>query len=96
MTTKGTLRICPNGHKYYKSTDCNSCPVCEQLKKPADGFLSLLSAPARRALSNNNIHTLKDLASYSERDLMKSHGFGRASLPVLRKALAEEGLSFTE
>lgn len=57
-TQKGTLRTCKNGHNYYKSSDCPTCPVCEKEKKPKDGFLSLLSAPARRALENNGITTL--------------------------------------
>jgi hypothetical protein len=43
-------RICPNGHHYVKSSDCPVCPFCEADRKPKKGFLSLLSAPARRAL----------------------------------------------
>lgn len=48
---KGELRTCPKGHKYYKSTDCPTCPICEQEHKPHNSFLSLLVAPARRALA---------------------------------------------
>src|SRR3954453_24228501 len=40
--TKKTLRTCPRGHKYYKSSDCPTCPICEEANKPSEGFLSLL------------------------------------------------------
>lgn len=94
VKSKGTLKICPKGHKYYKSTDCPTCPTCEQEKKPKEGFLLLMSAPARQALEEEGITTLKKLAKYSEKDLLKLHGFGPASLPILRKSLKENGLSF--
>ena len=94
MTTKGTLRTCKNGHPYYKSSDCPACPVCEAAKKPEHGFLSLLSAPARRALENAGISTLKKLAAHTKKDILKLHGMGKASIPVLEKALAEKGLVF--
>jgi len=41
---KQTLRTCPQGHQYYKSTDCPSCPICEDARKAKDQFLSKLSA----------------------------------------------------
>lgn len=91
---KGTLRICPHGHKYYKSTDCPTCPVCESEGKPGEGFLSLLAAPARRALEGAGIKTLKQLAKWSEADLLKLHGMGPGSIPKLKEALKSEGLSF--
>jgi predicted RecB family nuclease len=89
-----TLRTCKLGHKYYKSSDCPVCPQCEKLKKPADGFLSILSAPARRALENKDIKTLEQLAKYSEKELLALHGFGKSSLPKLRLALKERRLDF--
>ncbi len=89
-----TLKTCEKGHKFYKSTDCPTCPICEEERKPKDGFLSLLSAPARRALENNGISTLEGLAKYSEEEILKLHGMGKSSLPKLKKALDEEGLSF--
>lgn len=92
--SKGSLRVCNNGHEYYKSSDCPVCPTCEQERKPANGFLSKLSAPARRALEHNGITTLQQLASYSEKDILKFHGIGPASLPVLRTSLEENGLTF--
>lgn len=95
MTTSAkNLRTCPKGHKYNKSSDCPTCPTCEKESKPENGFLSLLSGPARRALENNGITTLKELSKYSEKEILKFHGMGPASLPKLRSALKEEGLSF--
>ncbi len=91
---KGQLRFCDKGHRYYKSSDCPACPQCEREKKPASAFLSLLSAPARRALENAGITSIKKLASYSEKDLLALHGFGKASIPVLREVLQKEGLDF--
>ena len=89
-----TLRTCPKGHRYYKSSDCPTCPVCEDERKPKDGFLSQLAAPVRRALENKGITTLKHLSEFTEEEILKFHGMGKASLPKLKKALAEEGLSF--
>ena len=58
--------------------------------------MSMLSAPARRALENAGINTLNDLSKHSEKDLLKLHGFGKASLPQLKNALAANGLSFRQ
>ncbi|MFJ2045447.1 RNA polymerase alpha subunit C-terminal domain-containing protein [Paenibacillus taichungensis] len=94
--TKGTLRTCEQGHSYYKSSDCPTCPVCEKARKPKEGFLSLLSAPARRALENQGITTLQLLSQYTEKEILKLHGIGPSAMPKLRQALEEEGLSFKE
>lgn len=93
-TTDKELRTCNKGHKYYKSSDCPTCPRCEQEKKPDSGFLSLLSAPARRALEHNEVTTLQKLSEFSEKEILKLHGIGPASLPILRSSLEGEGLSF--
>ena len=87
-----TLRTCDKGHQY--DTDCPSCPICEQERKPDSGFLARLSAPARRALETKGITTLQQLSQFSEKDILKYHGMGPASLPKLKAALDEEGLSF--
>ena len=89
-----TLRTCAKGHQYYKSSDCPSFPICEQERKPDSGFLARLSAPARRALENNGITTLQQLSQFSEKEILQYHGMGPASLPKLKAALDEEGLSF--
>lgn len=88
------LKICEKGHQIFKNSDCPTCLVCEQENKPKDGFLRLLPAPARRALENRNIHTLDELSKFSEVEILKLHGMGKASLPKLRKALADAGLVF--
>lgn len=93
-TSKKSLRTCHNGHQYYKSSDCPTCPICEREAKPIEGFLSQLSAPARRSLENNGITSLQQLSTYSEKEILQFHGMGPASLPKLRKALESEGLSF--
>jgi len=80
-----TLRVCKKGHRYYKSSECPTCPICEQEKKPIDGFLALLSAPARRALENNGITSLVQLSKLTEKDILKLHGMGKASVLTLRK-----------
>lgn len=87
-------RVCKNGHTYYKSSDCPTCPECERENKPATGFLSLLAAPARRALETAGITSLHELAKYTEAEILKLHGMGPASLPVLREALKSKKLTF--
>jgi hypothetical protein len=94
VTVKKTLRTCKNGHPYYKSTDCPACPVCEEAKTPQEGFLSLISAPARRALEAQGICTEKELSKWNEKELLSLHGFGPGSLPKLTAALEAKGLSF--
>jgi DNA-directed RNA polymerase alpha subunit len=91
---KSSLRICKNGHRYYKSSDCPTCPVCEQERKPDSGFLSSLSAPARRALEGAGIKSLQQLTQYSEADLLQLHGMGSSTIPKLKKALKAKRLSF--
>ena len=91
---KKSLRTCPEGHQYHKSSDCLVCPICEMERKPKNSFLSLLAAPARRALESKGISTLQQLAEYKEREILQLHGMGPGSIPRLRKALQEVGLSF--
>ncbi|MDX2195572.1 MAG: RNA polymerase alpha subunit C-terminal domain-containing protein [Cytophagales bacterium] len=94
--TKPSLKTCKNGHNFYKSTDCPTCPVCEEERKPKDNFLSLIAAPARRALERENIKTLHDLAKYSEKDILSLHGMGKCTIPILCDVLTKAGLSFKQ
>lgn len=87
-------RICEKGHRYFKTSDCPTCPVCENLRKDPGSAFAVLSAPARRALENARIASLEELAGYSEKDILKLHGMGKSSIPVLSKLLKENGLSF--
>jgi hypothetical protein len=89
------LKTCDRGHKFYKSSDCPSCPICAAQDRPESGFLSLLSAPARSALEQAGILTLTELSQHSEREILKLHGLGPKTLPILRKALDEAGMAFT-
>jgi len=93
MKSKKTLRTCKNGHQYYKSSDCPVCPVCEKEKNSGEGFLSELSAPARRALEREGINTLKQLSKYSEKELLNLHGFGPGSIPKLKTLLKTKNLT---
>jgi DNA-directed RNA polymerase alpha subunit len=70
--------------------------MCEDEKKPSTGFLSGLGAPARRALENAGIISLKKLSTYSEKDILKLHGMGPGSIPKLKNALKEQGLTFVK
>lgn len=91
---KKQWRTCPKGHQYYKSSDCPVCPVCEKERKPENNFLRLLGGPARRALENQGIKTLAELSTFSEKEILRFHGMGPASLPILRAALQQNCLSF--
>src|SRR5437870_2162863 len=96
MASEKTLRICGNGHKYYKSSDCPTCPVCEKERKPKDNFLSTISAPARRALEREGLTTLKKLSQRSEKEVLALHGMGGSTIPKLKVALSTAGLNFKE
>ena len=89
-----TLKICPKGHHFYKSSDCPVCPICEEENKPGTGFLARLSAPARRALVDKGVTTLAQLAKFTEAEILSLHGIGKSTLPILNNALSEGGLSF--
>lgn len=91
-----TQRVCPRGHKYYKSSTCPVCPVCESEKKPEDGFMKDLAAPARRALENAGIKSLKKLAGFSKNKILQLHGMGPGSVSKLESVLKQNGLKFKE
>jgi predicted RecB family nuclease len=73
------LKICNNGHQFYKSSDCPACPVCEELIKPQEHFLTFIGAPARRTLENNGITDLQKLSKFTESEILNFHGMGPAS-----------------
>lgn len=94
MKTNKRLKTCENGHKFYKSSDCLTCPECEKERKPTDNFLDELVAPARRALESHGITTLEQLSTYSEKEVLSFHGLGKTTIPVLKKLLEDKQLSF--
>ena len=93
---KKSVRTCSKGHKFYKSTDCPVCPICEKQRQPKDAFFSTLSAPARRALENHGITRLADLSKFSEKEILQLHGMGPASIPRIQQAMKEHGISFSK
>lgn len=92
--SKTSERICKNGHKYYKSSDCPVCPICENEQKPEGIFLTKISAPARRALEREEITSLEKLSNWSKKELLTLHGIGPTAIPILEKELIEFGLNF--
>src|SRR5690606_4091945 len=95
--TKGLKKTCSRGHTFYKSSDCPVCPICWSNKyrqKNQGEFPDKLSAPALRALLNAQIFTLKQLAQWTVADVLKLHGMGPSSIPILKEALKEKGLQF--
>lgn len=95
-TAQKTERICINGHHYFKSSDCLVCPICANNDKPQNGFLSLLAAPARRALANKGIHNIEQLATFSEQEVLSFHGIGKNAMINLKLALASNQLKFRD
>ncbi len=93
---KPHLRTCPNGHSFLKSSDCPTCPICEELRKPKDSFLALIGAPARRALEREGIDSLEKLATYTEKEILELHGMGKSTLPKLKTAMESAGLMFKQ
>ena len=91
---KKILKTCPNGHQFYKSSNCLSCPECQRSTKAKAGFLSMLSAPARRALQGLGISNIKQLSTYSQDEILQLHGLGKSSLLKLRDLLKQEGKEF--
>lgn len=89
-------KTCSNGHIFYKTSDCTTCPICEKGNKPTSGFLSLVSAPAKRALEGASIKTLKQLSKKTKSEILALHGIGPSTIPILEKELKTNNLSFTE
>ncbi|HEY0742406.1 MAG TPA: hypothetical protein VGD40_13120 [Chryseosolibacter sp.] len=92
--SKDTLKTCSKGHRFYKSSDCPTCPICEGERKPTTGFLSLLPAPARRGLESAGLDSLVKVSEWSETDIAKLHGMGPKGISILKKLLTDSGLAF--
>lgn len=96
MNASKRLKTCENGHSFYKSSDCLTCPECEKERKPTNNFLDELVAPARRALESNGITTLEQLSTYSEKEVLRFHGLGKTTIPILSQLLEENNLTFKQ
>lgn len=51
-----------------------------------------ISAPAHRALANENITTIEQLSQYTEEQLLQLHGFGPKAITILK----EKGIQFKQ
>jgi predicted RecB family nuclease len=89
-------KVCPKGHVFYKTPGCSSCPRCEAARRPKDGFLADLAAPARRALEGAGLTTHAKLAKKSETFVSGLHGMGPNAIAKLRVSLKKAGLRFAE
>ena len=89
-------KICRQGHVFYKTPGCNTCPKCEAAKRPAEGFMAELAAPARRALAGAGLTTLSKLSRKSAAQVRELHGMGPNAIGKLRAALDDEGLAFRQ
>jgi len=88
-------KVCPEGHVFYKTPGCSSCPRCEAARRPSDGFMAGLAAPARRALEGAGLTTIAKLARKSESQVAALHGMGPNAIAKLRASLRKSGLSFS-
>lgn len=88
------LKVCDKGHRFYKSSDCPVCPQCEKEHIADAKFLSLIAAPARRALERIGVNSVEKLSQFSEKEILEQHGMGPSTIPKLKKALKDAGLSF--
>ena len=65
-------------------------------EEKATGPFGKLGNPAQRALANAGIQTPEQLSRLTEKEVMKLHGLGKTSLPILKEAMAKQGLAFAE
>ena len=91
---KRIKKTCKQGHVFYKSSECPTCPVCASQSKGIYEFMKELSAPAQRALTNKKITSLQILSSYTEKEILALHGMGKTSIPKLKVALQKANLNF--
>ncbi len=63
-------------------------------ERQTEGDLPWLAQPAQRALAAAGIHRLDQLTGFSEAEIARLHGIGPNALAALRRALADQGLTF--
>lgn len=86
------FRIAENMQKASKKTSGQVSK--KQTASLQNNFLLMLSVPAKRALENNGINSIKKLSQLSEKTVLSFHGIGPSSIPKLKEVLQAEGLSF--
>lgn len=89
-----TLRTGKQGHRFFKSGDCASWPVCEREKVSGGGSSTCSASPHVMPLLHQGINTLERLSEYAENEILKLHGIAKTSLPLFRTSLQEQGLNF--
>jgi len=91
-----TLRINKSGRKYYKSSDCPICPICESEKNLTSMFIDEFSAPASRALKSIEVSDLESLCKFTRKEIANLHGMGPSSLKKIEQLLAAANIKFKE
>jgi DNA-directed RNA polymerase alpha subunit len=91
MSSNKTLNTCDAGHKYNKSSQCPTCPVCEA-KKHKESTWYFLSSPARRALELNGIFHLEEICTHTAEELLQLHGIGKSTITKIQELLQQKGL----
>lgn len=81
---------CPAGHVFEKTSSCPTCPICEQQKRPQNGFLSGLSAPARRAFEAQGILSEDQVKQLSKKEILSWHGVGKSTITYLERYFGTE------
>ena len=61
-----------------------------------DILLQKLGKPAQRAVENEGITTLEQLARYSEKEFSNLHGIGKIAINITKETLRENGLEFSK
>lgn len=89
-----TEKACPKGHKFFKSSDCPICPICESNKKVLSPELKSIAAPARRALECIGVNSILQLSKFKKSEIMGLHGIGPDALNKMKKAMDQLGLAF--
>lgn len=96
MAAEKTQRTCPNGHQYWKSSDCPVCPICEKSRSLGDEWLDKLGAPAKRALASAGISCAADFSKFTGNEVADMHGIGPNALAKIKAAMAANGVSFSK
>lgn len=68
--------------------------MCAMENRPESGFLSHISAPARRAMEAHKIRELEQLVFKTKKEVSGWHGVGPKVMAKLEEALAAKGLRF--
>ena len=85
---------CSKGHKYYKTSGRQVCPICAKENKPKEGFLSYLNAPDIRSLKSKKINSLKKLSKFTKTEIINLHGIGISTISILDAELRKQKLTF--